>query len=547
VDGALLALLSLVVVLPYVFRLGLISDDWDFVGFMQGAGGFTDSLRVLWDEFPYLQNRPLYLVYLAGMYELFGKDVLWPSLINVAVSAAGAILFYSILRKIGLPRLFALTTPMVFLVLPHYSTDRMWLTAYFITISTTLAFFSLFADLKAVEAAETARRVKWKLAAVIAIVLSAMLYELALPVLLAGGLLFLLRAYQLRRDDGRGPGVTRFAIVSGAINVALILVILAVKAITTVRSHNPDDIISTGVRLAGRAFLNGYSRNLAELPDTLLRSVTDYRSEGAIIAGLAAAVLAYLALVRIPSVRLDFRTAFVAVCAGVFISLFCYTVFLTLTTIPFMKAGVLTRFTIVAAAGVAIVCVAGLLFVTSGLKPRLRGQTVAVAIALLVFTSVTVNGTIGNFWAEASDQQEAVLAELAPHVQDLPPNSNVLLDGMCRWHGPTPVFETWWDVTGRLKILTGDPTIRGDVIWPNLQLTDAGLKRLRGEGTEEESYYDAWVYEPGSTYVYRVDTNTWLPIETYDQLVAYLETSPNRNTPCEGFDGQGQTIFPNVY
>ena len=159
----------------------------------------------------------------------------------------------------------------------------------------------------------------------------------------------------------------------------------------------------------------------------------------------------------------------------------------------------------------------------------------------MVFACVQVNGTIGILFGEAYERQQEIVREMQPRIQNLPIGSTVLLDGMCRWHGPSPVFETSWDTTGRLKLLTGDATIQGDVVWSDIEVHSDGVI-LPGFTS------DPHLYEFASLYVYRVDTTSIIRLESADKARSYFtKDSPNALHPCAGYPGQGEPVFPNLF
>ena len=93
--------------------------------------------------------RPVQFLYLAALYKAFGTDPLGYHVVNTLVLAAGAVLFYLVLRRLGLSRVLALAVPLVYALLPHYSTNKLWMAAFQIGLSMTLYFLSLYADLRA--------------------------------------------------------------------------------------------------------------------------------------------------------------------------------------------------------------------------------------------------------------------------------------------------------------------------------------------------------------------------------------------------------------
>src|SRR5512144_2532155 len=139
----------------YLRGLGFYSDDWAFLADMNGSREPT-----IWSAFEALYRddmrmRPVQILVLAVLFRLFKLDPLGYHLVNTTLLGAGAVLCYLVCRELGIWRHLALAVALVFSVLPHYSTDRLWVATIQVTLSMTLYLLSLHADLRATRSTST--------------------------------------------------------------------------------------------------------------------------------------------------------------------------------------------------------------------------------------------------------------------------------------------------------------------------------------------------------------------------------------------------------
>jgi hypothetical protein len=109
----------------------------------------------------------------------------------------------------------------------------------------------------------------------------------------------------------------------------------------------------------------------------------------------------------------------------------------------------------------------------------------------------------------------------------------VILDGVCPYHGPGVIFETWWDTGPALSLALGRK-INGDVISERTTITTQGLvTSIYGEA-KEYPYGDLlYLYDPGSHFLTKLRDLT--------EAQAYF--SARRAAPCSrGFVSHGVLI-----
>src|SRR5206468_2625596 len=127
--------------------------------------------------------RPATYGGLAILFRLFGTNPLPYHLFVAALVPVSAVLLYLVLDRLRAPGFLAVGVPIVFAAAPHYSTDRVWLASYSAPASVALALAGVYAWLRACDA-RGRRLTLWLVGGGMAIVLSVLLYEVAVPLLI---------------------------------------------------------------------------------------------------------------------------------------------------------------------------------------------------------------------------------------------------------------------------------------------------------------------------------------------------------------------------
>jgi hypothetical protein len=119
----------------------------------------------------------------------------------------------------------------------------------------------------------------------------------------------------------------------------------------------------------------------------------------------------------------------------------------------------------------------------------------------------------------------------------LPPETTLILDGICPYVGPAIVFDASWDLAGALRIMYGDDTIRADVVTPNLRVEETGLKVSTYGVVTEYPYRRLLVYHAGLRRHFAFDDA--------DAARRYFQIhNPTQNSHCpSGREGHGVRIF----
>jgi hypothetical protein len=161
--------------------------------------------------------------------------------------------------------------------------------------------------------------------------------------------------------------------------------------------------------------------------------------------------------------------------------LFCAGYGMTVMTweIGFHTTGSNNRTAIGAAIGTAwvFVGVAGWISTVPSTDRR-RWAVFSVLISLLAGGMTLITGYVATFWVAAAREQEALVATLQERLPELPAGTTLLLDGICPFLGPAPVFVTSWDTRGMLRLTYRERTLRGDVLKPDSEWLPEGVRTV---------------------------------------------------------------------
>jgi hypothetical protein len=165
----------------YVTKIGFYSDDWSNISRFSFAEdqSIMGIFSVAYDD--WMRMRPGQVLYQILLYKAFGLNPLGYHITNTLVILISALLCYTALQKLTGSRLSTLSIALLYSLLPHYSTDRLWYAAFQTTLSVSLYFLSVCADLRGVEAVGAVRTWGWKLLSVACLLISALCYELTIP------------------------------------------------------------------------------------------------------------------------------------------------------------------------------------------------------------------------------------------------------------------------------------------------------------------------------------------------------------------------------
>jgi len=453
----------------YVWSLGFYLDDYATLWRMSAS--HDQSLLGLYDAVrPGTGQRPLQAGIFALLYRLFGLDPLGYHLFNAALLVSIAVLLYLVLRELRLPRAVCVAVPLVYSMLPHYATERFWLNAFQISLSTAFYLLSLYAALRAVRASTWAFG-GWLGIAIVGIAGSLLSYEIAFPLF---ALNLALVWWASRQSDGTWANRGRLKAIIAVLAVGIVAVGVLKTAAVATHGQNGYGIGFHGgaahhyAYLAWGAIKVNFGTYFAASP-YVLWWIFSHQFSGA-NAGVAAAVgvLAFLYIWPLARAEHTVRATsgiWRALVGGGLVALVLgYSTFLVASTFLFRSAGIDNRINAAAALGIAAALVGGIVWVAQRVAPRHGDVVFAGGIALVVSAGALVIQTLGTFWAQAADKQHTVMAAILADSRSIPAGGTFILDGACPEVGPTPVFADDADLVAALKIKLGEQApARADV------------------------------------------------------------------------------------
>jgi hypothetical protein len=555
-DSLLLGFVVLSCLGPWVYRLGFYSDDWALLGNFSTSP--DQSLSALFRlHYPDAAVRPVMFLYLAVLYRLFGLHPLGYHLANAAVLLSGVLLFYMSLRILTGSRFLSLTVPLVYAVLPHYSTDRLWMAAFQAPLSMALYFASLYSALRALEATPTGRP-WWTLVALTALVASVLSYEVTAPLFLLNPLLLWYHARALGRSAARPMLDTPRWLPTAATNLIVLACVTLFKAVLTTRLRVRAGVFERLTTIPAHAVALDYAdydwglnvrKAIAvgfgdygfRLPVVVWKSIHYATVPSVILAavcGLTACMYVHHVLRRRNAEVPGPVGALAFVVAGPILFLLGYATFLTTPDLELTASGIGNRTAIAAAIGVAVFWIGAIASICNLLNSdRLQIRCFSLLLGGLCATVLVIDNGIASFWVAAYTRQQEIAARIGDQFPAGPPaGSTLMLDGICPYEGPAIVFESSWDLAGMLQALYGDHTLQADVVTPALQVNADGLSTTL--------YAEVSHYPYNNLRIYNVSRGASVELVDAESVRRYFDLYPDRGRRCpSGREGYGVAVF----
>jgi hypothetical protein len=487
-DCTFLAVISLLTSVLSVTRLGFYSDDWAFLKSFrfapdQSLSGLVRTFTTENDTSP----RPVQALYDAILYRLFGLNPLGYHVAIAIVIFLSLWLFYLALEQLLEDRVAALAIVLLYGLLPHYSTVRLWLATTQITVSMAAYFLAVYSDTRQL-LANTAWG--WTTLSVVCLLLSGLSYEAFLPLFLVNPIVMGLKHIQIRRRGQEPCRKTWEWWLYYLRNPPLILLILGFKFLVTSRASSiQEPWIKNAFPAAVELNFGAYGMRLPHVLGAIWRRYFD--APTFILSLVITLIIAlYLARLAITTSQRQFRVVeiFALTLAAFVLTGLSYAYFWT--TFGF-GVGINNRVAVAASVPVSIL-IAGL----AGLFSRILGRgnvgnlLFCVLISLCCGCAYWIDQTIASFWIESSHRQQVILSQIQQAIANPPKGTSILLDGYCPWTGPGIIFETDWDLTGVFAFAYNDPSIQGDVLWPQMQVSERAVLNP----TEKTTYPFASLY-----------------------------------------------------
>jgi hypothetical protein len=544
-DCLFLSLAIILSALLYIRGMGFYDDDWvNLLDFTQSQDqSLLGIVRASDTSKPAVQMRPVDVLYYGSLYWVFGLHPFGYHAVNTAILAMGILLFYLVLREMNINRLIALAVPLMYGLLPHYSTNRFWFAAFAGNLSMALYFSSLYCDLRTVTA-RPKNIWEWRLLSLLSLLGSTLAYEHFLPLFFLNPLIVLFHRRQLART-GSDSVIThrKLAVLLGSGLFVLVLVVCFKVVVLSRFGRAPSsDLLERIKYLVEGAVSVSYRRYGTGLPRMIWRIIHNYPSVkawgGAGIFGFATFAYLYsvghhlrINLPRLSAILKLIGFGFVVFALG-------YSIFLTSGKYGFSVAGPGNRIAIAAAVGVAFTFVGGIAWLSSVFRSQQwRRLCYCVMAALVCSSGFLIINTTASFWKAAYSQQRVILADIYQHVPSLPPGSTLILDGVCPYNGPAVVFHSQWDLKAALMIEYHYTNIEAAVVTPNLKVNEDGLSTFMYGDTARFRYRQLYVYNFGRKATFQLQN-----AEVARRYFA--EYDPDYTSGCpNGNEGDGVPIF----
>ncbi|MDQ3483140.1 MAG: hypothetical protein M3448_07025 [Pseudomonadota bacterium] len=540
-DAIAIAAITILSAAPYVTGLGFYSDDWTLLAFFHGLAAAGEP--VVPQAFVMFGGRPVQAAYLASLFVAFGLEPLGHHLVNTSVIAGGVVLLYLLLLRLSVARTQAFASALLFALLPQLSTVRVWYATFQIPLALVLALLSMHALLSF---AKTAR--PWWLAAAIgSALLSLGAYEIFTPAIAAFATILAFSHVREARGSSGWPWKATAAVAVVAALAAGVLFKLLTSSRTgpvadlgrywdgAVQLVRPDYDwrVDSSLNIFAAASVHfwhtirGWAEAVAQLLTGQLGAVP-------IIVTLAIALAAFWRLTAAKDDRETAMTASRLLLLGLAAFVVGHAAFLIVPWISFSPAGMANRVLVAAAIGVAIIFVAALAFATRLAAPRHRKKLFAISVSALALCASARIAQIGEYWAQAPALQRQVLDSARDDLRAVPAGSTIILDGVCPYHGPAVVFETYWGIGPALSLATGKQ-LSADAVSPRMSLTPSGLLTSM---YEHPSFYP---FGPG-LFVYNFHARRLVPMPDAKAARDYFAGAPPRPACPRSYVAHGVLI-----
>lgn len=462
---------------PYIAHGGFFLDDWaDSAGTLYTPGG-----RTVGHVLSYFNNlfeyRPVLVVYTPLKYSILGTSIalnlVWVTLMTVAV----ALLVFTILRTVGVPRVHAGLIATLTLVYPWYDSLRFWVG----TNPPLLGVFIAFAGIQVALLGVIRRSWRWHGAALALYLLSVLAYELTAPVILAAGFLYVMML-------GFRAALTRWAAD----------VVVVVAGLLWVGTHTDRPV-------------SGFSNDLDHLWEIVkggrdMIAWTFYPFGSSPRTGLVLAVAGLVLLGGIavyvlrsrteaaPKARWGLREWLLLGGAGLVAAALGWVMFIPAD--PYYTPsiyGATNRVNALSGYGLVIFAYAlvafGIAAAASLWQPLRRWATPVTVVLMLLLGAAWVHvlERHARSWEAAYQAERTALDRIERQYPTLPPGTTLFASGYPSWQAlGVPIFAYSWDLNGAVQDEYESSEVSASPVLPNTTLQcRAGGIGLSGEGTPE--------------------------------------------------------------
>jgi hypothetical protein len=525
----------------YLGGLGFYLDDWNFLAVFTNSSdqSLLGLSRSIYSAQPWARMRPVQLLNLAWLYWVFGLNPLGYHITNALVLNVMVLLFYQTLLRLSQSRLLVVIVPLVYTLLPNYSTDRFWVAAFQANLSLALYFASFSLDLRALRG-PSARFWRWKQLSVFCLLGSILAYEITLPLFLLNLLILWYRTHRLSCTQADNCVPKSTLVASSLVTLSGLILVTAFKVLVTERANTEAGVVNLltsnirrlldfnyhyydgvyGLNIKQAVAVNYVSYGFG-LPRVVWRILHNYFDWSTLIvsAVLGLIIFFYLyGIIKHQEVELPGKGCWLKIIfLGLVVFALGYAIFLTTTDIRLATTDHSNRTNIAAAVGVAMTLVGGIGFVSGLLPPSFpRRIFFCVMVTLLCTSGCLIINTLAGFWTAAYSREKEILSDVHRNFPNLAFGSTLILDGFCPREGPAVVFRYNWDLEGALQTLYHDTSLRAAIITPRLDVEDEGISESLGGETIHYRYGERLL-------VYNVSREVIYPLIDAETARGYLQ------------------------
>jgi hypothetical protein len=474
---AVYVILAVVVFASLIAGAGILHDDWSFAEVFWGFSQDRSVLSVGWHAIDTNGgDRPVGFFILGVLYRVLGLHQSAYIVVLGLVTLVVALLLFAILRQLRMPTVPAIGIGALSMLIPVSDAVRFWPAAASANIS--LAF--LLGGVSIALWGIGHRRSRAYVSHAVALCLyaaSCLVYEAPLALLP-----FLCLAYLARAGWPAWRTIAPRAVADWALTLALIVYIHAHTLKSSEGSADVPHRVATIVGEAIQIFASLGTSVGAPVGSVRVSSIV---SRGALLASAAIVVAGVIVLRKTPSrdLRRYLSRWLLTAGAGVFVIALGHATLIVVTGYVPLGVGIDNRVNVVAAVGY-IVATVGLGMVLAGvvlrgrITPQLAGVWAAVLCAGLGGVYLQRLRDHKSDYVQAHTLQQATLERFA-EIRKPPPDTRIFSLHTPAESAPgVPVWNATWSLTGALRIMWHDASIRAapQGTMTDLQCRDDGVQ-----------------------------------------------------------------------
>ncbi|QIL76556.1 hypothetical protein [Hymenobacter sp. HDW8] len=518
----------------FLSDIGFYSDDWAFLGVLTNIKSsnlftFIYNFYLLYKDV--LITRPIQIIQLSTLYWFFGTSPLGYHISNLFFLILLVIYFYLSLNKLQIPRIAAFTIPLIYTLLPHYSTTRIWLASFNINVSTCFFFINLYASIEYIESiSDRKRKWQWMLISLLSLAVSILAYEVIVP-------LFAINFFVVWWK-GRNKNVKTTSLIVASIAIYLLCILFKVKYSTRIGGYTSNYLITISQAYKAAAMNDFYIYGV-KLPKHIWHLFQTRTSEKIYFIASAMSLIIFLYLIQFKIQTYTRRFWLLTILTGAAIYITGYLIFLTANNLQPTPTGINNRVTTTAAIGVATCFFGSIGLLSFYIKNNhIKVFFFSFITSILCGFGYIINCTVSTFFSQSYISQLKILDSLRKSVPKLTAKNTLILDGICPYLGPAPIFDCEWDLAGALQVHYRNMYTQADVRTNRLTYNENGLTTIT-YGKKNFYSYNRYLI------IYNNQNKKYFTLNNFKDAKTYFTTNRAADiiTCSEGREGYGTSIF----